>query len=76
MKSARKTSEIASGLGIYRSKRREIGCTPNAMKAAITKIAIVLGMCRDDQNGDDQEHDSAGDPRDATPDVCCLEWFA
>ena len=37
--SPKKTIEIASGLGMRRSRRATIGWTPNAMKAAITKIA-------------------------------------
>ena len=39
------TIVIASGLGIRFSRRTAIGCTPNAMNAAITKIEIVRGMC-------------------------------
>ena len=66
----KKTIEIASGLGMRRSSRAAIGCTPNAMNAAMTKIEIVRGMCaRKPKRG--QQHDDDRRPRssDAPPEV-------
>ena len=44
-----------------------IGCTPNAMKAAITKIAMVCGMCRASQRASSSTTTTAGPDADPAP---------